>query len=305
MSGFQERKAKILEDLARPDEQYDDLSPKGSVDTQIRDLVDSINQRDGYVTTSSCAGRIAVFLEGAPKSGQSEVQESADVISASTQGKGGGRWLFVSHDPLDMSALAQADALASLLGLPHEVSVSCPGTEERPRFVHLKFEPMILHVLTSSLQNAQHCHTAAMSAGFRESGISTVTGPNPTPMVAIRTQGLALETIIAYQDTDGTIRPMVSDQYLRTLLELANSRFRTNAQRTKRFQHAFLGHETNGDHKHKADWEPADVRRDRKRAEGLKKRAEMGTLKLDMPTKGTDGTFEHDDFDVGRFADEL
>lgn len=144
-----------------------------------------------------------------------------------------------------------------------------------------------------------------MLAGFRESGISSITGSHPTPIVAVRTQGLALESIIAYQDANGNVQPMVSEQYLRTLLELANSRFISNTERTERFRHALLGHDTHRDHKHRADWEPADVRRERKRAEGLKKRAELGTLKLDMPTNGTNGTFEHDDFDVGRFADEL
>lgn len=143
MSVFKEKKGKILQDLARPDDEYNDLSPKGSVDEQIRELVEDINKCDGYVTTSSCAGRIAVFLEGLPKSSIAEHTDSTDSSSASTQGKGGGRWLYISHDPIDMSEMQHQGAIQSLLGLPSDTPIAGPPNEQRPRFVHLKFEPMV------------------------------------------------------------------------------------------------------------------------------------------------------------------
>lgn len=40
-----------------------DLSKKGSIDEQIMDLVQYINAKDNYFTTSSCSGRISVFSE--------------------------------------------------------------------------------------------------------------------------------------------------------------------------------------------------------------------------------------------------
>lgn len=40
-----------------------DLSKKGSIDDQIMDLVQYINAKDNYFTTSSCSGRISVFSE--------------------------------------------------------------------------------------------------------------------------------------------------------------------------------------------------------------------------------------------------
>ena len=40
-----------------------DLSRKGSIDRPIADLVEYINSQDNYYTTSSCSGRILVFLE--------------------------------------------------------------------------------------------------------------------------------------------------------------------------------------------------------------------------------------------------
>ena len=40
-----------------------DLSRKGSVDADIKDLVAFINDQAAYYTTSSCSGRIVVYME--------------------------------------------------------------------------------------------------------------------------------------------------------------------------------------------------------------------------------------------------
>ena len=61
---FLAKKKTILDQLSVPVSEYDDLSPKGSIDVGIRDLIDEINQIEGCVTTSSCSGRASVFLEG-------------------------------------------------------------------------------------------------------------------------------------------------------------------------------------------------------------------------------------------------
>ena len=125
-----------------------------------------------------------------------------------------------------------------------------------------------------------------MSAGFRESGIVGVTGTDPTPHVAIRTQGLALESIIAYQDSAGTIWPMVPEQYLLTLWNLANQRFVANLERKERFARNLL--QPKGEDHRKGDageWEPADVRRERKRAEGLKRKEELQKLQQSGSTE--------------------
>lgn len=109
---FESRKHKILKDLSVPDEEYTDLSPKGSVDEGIRDLIHNINELPGLVTTSSCAGRISIYLEGnkaaisVKNEDEDEVLNDKDLVSvqkrfAATGGKGGGgKWLFVSHDPV-------------------------------------------------------------------------------------------------------------------------------------------------------------------------------------------------------------
>jgi tRNA(Phe) wybutosine-synthesizing methylase Tyw3 len=146
-SSFVSKKSHILSSLSVPAEEYDDLSPKGSIDAGIRDLIDNINAQEGFVTTSSCAGRISVFLEGKKATGSDADEESTDVkgvvTTAGIGGKGGGgRWLFVSHDPV----VDEYDGFwAERLGVrnrPDEKALQDRITRET-RLIHFKFEPMV------------------------------------------------------------------------------------------------------------------------------------------------------------------
>lgn len=143
-NAFSERKRKILSQLAIPDQEYTDLSPKGSVDEGIRQLVDEINVLDGFVTTSSCAGRVAVFLDGANKKMDSNDDDEAVSSSVAVQGgKGGGQWLYVSHDPVDVRNVQKDGDLLALFQMSSDGIVYVPSSESRPRFVHFRFEPMV------------------------------------------------------------------------------------------------------------------------------------------------------------------
>lgn len=180
---FRRKKAKILDQLSVPDTEYADASPKGSVDAGIRHLIDEINRRDGLVTTSSCAGRVSVYLDGGGGGGD----RKAELASASTAGttipaeqgeglalangqtrevesnvvegtmgtttpgragpggKGGGSWLFVSHDPVDVGADDDDKDWPSYLGLatvPEENGGEIVDWTA-PRLIHFKFEPMV------------------------------------------------------------------------------------------------------------------------------------------------------------------
>ena len=157
---FSQRKKKILEQLAVPDSEYTDASPKGSVDAGIRDLIDDINGLEGFVTTSSCAGRVSVFLEGRKASEsvtnttEPAAQAPAEIEFAGTGGKGGGgRWLFVAHDPVETSWETRDDVGTALLGLREHTShggetavLEQYGLAES-RLVHFKFEPMVSQCL--------------------------------------------------------------------------------------------------------------------------------------------------------------
>jgi tRNA wybutosine-synthesizing protein 3 len=143
-SRFAARKQKILEQLDAPAAEYHDLSPKGSVDAPIRDLIDEINGLEGLVTTSSCSGRISVFLEGR-KAGPDGARalDEGDETRAGPGGKGGGgAWLFISHDAVDVPGAGEASSFTDKFGLQRAM-----GGQVTPdvhcRYIHLKFEPMV------------------------------------------------------------------------------------------------------------------------------------------------------------------
>lgn len=158
---FQAKKKSILERLSLPDEEYTDCSPKGSIDEPIRSLVNEINVTSDFVTTSSCSGRIAVYVEGSPNTKPGISPESN---ATSTGGKGGGRWLFTSHSPIQPSGASNPGALLALLGFSNS-QISFPNQGERIRHIHFKFEPMVSlsikrpsHLCTKPPSDPSHPH---------------------------------------------------------------------------------------------------------------------------------------------------
>lgn len=136
-----------------------------------------------------------------------------------------------------------------------------------------------------------------MQAGFRESGALNLlpSGKDAatTPMVAIRTMGLAFESLVGRQ-VDGRRRRLVSPEYLRTVVRIANERFVENAKRIERFRAAFRdaveGASAPRRNPEGGEWEDAAARRERKRAEGLRRKAEKQAQRV----AGVDGR----DFDT-------
>ena len=300
---FAEKKAKILEQLAVPEAEYTDLSPKGTVDKGIRHLIDEINSTDGFVTTSSCAGRVSVFLEGrkAPIAADAVTDTDGDERTSSqvagVGGKGaGGAWLFVSHDPVP-----DEDWVQTLEFVEGDASQQ-QGVR---RLIHFKFEPMvrrnhilkrrrkrtielmlgkqILHVLTASLTHAQLLLRSALQAGFRESGAINITSTESqptTPIVAVRSMGLSFESLIGYE-SNGQRYPLVTESYLRTLMDIGNERFSENTKRIERFRVAFkesLTPKMGKMNPEGREWEDPVARRERMRAEGLQRKAMKADL---------------------------
>lgn len=294
-SQFLQKKQTILRQLAVPETDYNDLSPKGCVDAEISEFVDEINGYDGLVTTSSCSGRISVFLEGRkagnkadienePQDGGARARKPSDEDNtddvgtedssayASNGGKGGGgRWLFVSHHPVPISQSSYTE----LFGL-EKIPARNSNFHADQRFVHLKFEPMILHILAESLVEAQKVLSAAQQAGFRESGIGSVQGQDGVVMVAVRTMGLSFDNIVGVLDgesaVEATPKLLVDEDYLYVLVQLANEKFKVNADRTQKFR-SLLAEKYVA--KVDEEWEDAAVRRARKRAEGLRRKAAL------------------------------
>lgn len=120
-----------------------------------------------------------------------------------------------------------------------------------------------------------------MEAGFRESGAINLTAAQGqvTPMVAIRSMGLGLESIIGMQ-VAGENRCIVSPEYLAMLIHTVNERFAQNRRRTERFREALAAiREPPGEQAGRPGWEDAAARRERKKAEGLRRKAEMAQQK--------------------------
>lgn len=159
----------------------------------------------------------------------------------------------------------------------------------------------ILHIMTASLAHASPILTAAINAGFRESGVQSLKNLDDPlysfPMVAVRTAGLAFQSVIGYvldvdgdddgnDDDDGAaeeeeeekrggekIHSLVTPSHLRLLLDIANGRFHANKLRMQRLEDELFKKDQKT--QEEGAWEESTVRQARKRAEGLQKRDEI------------------------------
>merc|ERR1712142_869662 len=61
-----------------------DLSRKGNIDAHVQPLVSFINEQSDYFTTSSCSGRILVFIQSLEESGKIKKRNC--------------EWLLTTHD---------------------------------------------------------------------------------------------------------------------------------------------------------------------------------------------------------------
>jgi tRNA wybutosine-synthesizing protein 3 len=158
--------------------------------------------------------------------------------------------------------------------------------------------------------NAQSVLTAALGAGFRESGAINISNPTLSqgqpskdilPMVAVRTMGLALDCIIGYLEEEpdgqeGRIWTYFPPGYLQQLLRIANGRFEENAKRIEKFREGLgvrfgyvppskaagkvtVANPVVGEDDEpeivaveSKEWEDANLRRERKKREGLARR---------------------------------
>ena len=128
--------------------------------------------------------------------------------------------------------------------------------------------------MTASLHHAQPVLSAAISAGFRESGIQSlknINDPDSCPMVAVRSSGLALESLVGMMIHSGIeeeVSAIVDEEYLTLILSLANQRLDSNAERIQRFCKNLFERED----KIQSVWEDSVIRKERKRAEGLQRK---------------------------------
>jgi tRNA(Phe) wybutosine-synthesizing methylase Tyw3 len=171
--------ANRLEILHNIEHNQKDKSLAGGVDPLIRPLVDFINRDTRYVTLSSCSGRYSLFhrvsTSRAPASRLSDSdQELEGSASKPSMKRGAGLGtLYQTHDPFDADRGADTSAELALQALAPLLLPGRPSVEG-DELLQLKFEPMILHVMCSGLEDAVRLLNAANDAGLRRSGILAV-----------------------------------------------------------------------------------------------------------------------------------
>lgn len=234
---FGQKKKYILQQVALTDEEHPDASPKGTIDAPLLPLMYLINKHEDMFTTSSCSGRVSVFLEGdkivpvnkanKDSSATTEESETREKIG----GKGaGGKWLFVTHDPKDLVTEEWLKQVKEY----HEENPLVDGASKR--YLQYKFEAMILHVKCRNKETANKLYTAAMACGFRESGIGS------NDLVGIRIS-IKLDVPLGYLDTNtGKIHLMVPDEYISELDNMSLARFQENERRRDTL-HARIEHD--------------------------------------------------------------
>jgi tRNA wybutosine-synthesizing protein 3 len=95
------------------------------------------------------------------------------------------------------------------------------------------------------------------------------------------------------------IRSLVTEEYLQMLVALANERFTANTERVERFRQRLLeltsatssssSASTSTGKKKPPDWEHPQTRRERMRAEGMRRKEEAALMKETSRTQEDDG----------------
>jgi len=222
-----------------------DKSPKGSVDSPIRHMVDLINSHSRFCTLSSCSGRLSLFDPSGSSEGSNDINESDEPTAnhfTETSGKGRGRWVLVSHDQVAPEALVEAmnvknhrpiapfyellESGSNSIGRNDEVE----DAQEDLQPWTFRFEPMLLHVAAASLEDGRRLLTIALNLGFRESGL-VVTDKRVT--VAIRSHSLSTATPLFPSTIDSdssscSLSLCAPPFFLRALVKDANQRLEAN-----------------------------------------------------------------------------
>ncbi|CAN6218978.1 unnamed protein product [Urochloa humidicola] len=199
---FARRKSAALAALSSP---APDKSPKGGVDAPIAPLLEVLNSHPDLFTTSSCSGRVSVLAQPQESQGQGATKPKK-------KARGGG-WVYVSHDPADPDAVVE-----QLFG---DSGSAVAGDE-----LVFRFEPMIVAVECRDAEAAAALVAAAIQAGFRESGITSL---QKRAMVAIRCS-IRMEVPLGQ-----TGELFVSPEYVRYLVRTANCKMEANKKRMDGF----------------------------------------------------------------------
>lgn len=189
---FDKEKQDVLKKL-----QQCDKSKKGSVDEDIKELVDAMNSTPDYYTTSSCSGRIMLIDKG---KGRKDLAE----------------WLLSSHKIItkrDFGSVFTKQYLES--------------EEFKNAAIWFMEEPAILHVCARNLEAAKTLLEIVRKVPFKRSGI--ISFSRRIMIEILDTE--KMETLVA---KDGVL--YVRDDYSRVLIEEANKKLRNTKKKIKKLR---------------------------------------------------------------------
>lgn len=254
-NAFDQKKLAILQEI---NSDQLDLSPKGTIDVLCLPIIDLINSSPDMVTTSSCSGRISVFIEG-----QKAINGDVKV-----GGKGdGGVWLFVSHEIKDIDNWFDRTTAAKNLNWVIDASNTRDINDDGSSSMILyKYEPFILHVKCRDFESASKLYNTAMACGFRESGIGS------NFIVAIRIN-IKLDVPIGYVKENGNLALIVDPSYITVLDRITKAKFIENEKKMSVLFAKIKSEivESPKDVNTQVKEETKEERRERKRREGLEK----------------------------------
>ncbi|KAH3671352.1 hypothetical protein WICMUC_004649 [Wickerhamomyces mucosus] len=258
MDPFDQKKNAIVEEISSTLNAVKDASPKGSIDELCIPIIKLINSHKDLVTTSSCSGRVSVFIEG------NKVKEQDNVKIG---GKGdGGNWLFVTHDKNELELWYKDYKFiygqSSTLDLPLST-----------RYILFKFEPLILHIKCRDFSTASLIYQTAMNCGFRESGIGV------NNIVAIRIS-IKLDIPIGFLTSDNEYSLFIDENYLKLVTNLSLDRFNENERKLSQLYSAIEENIINQPQKEEKVWESKKDRAERMKKEGLERQKLKNEEKL-------------------------
>ncbi|CEP63610.1 tRNA methyltransferase TYW3 LALA0_S08e06524g [Lachancea lanzarotensis] len=255
-NAFDQKKDHILAEIHN---NMQDLSPKGTIDELCWPIMDLINSHRDMVTTSSCSGRLSVFVEGNKLSNE-------DVKSG---GKGeGGKWLFVTHNREEVMRWTEKLPEAVV----YEKAVETATVGSNVRYILYKYEPFILHVKCRDFLTASKLFSTAMACGFRESGIGS------NNIVAVRVN-IKLDIPIGYLDQNTQkLVFFVNNCYIQLIDRMTLSKFSENTKKMQELYDKIESQLINPQQSATLSGplhETKEERRERKKKEGLERQQQI------------------------------
>jgi len=218
-----------------------DKSKKGYVDKGIKEIVDKINFKKDYYTTSSCAGRIVLLEMRSRKKNECS-------------------WIFTKHDKVNYNKIKNSlknynnknkKIKSKYIGEASDVegqrsrAVSCERVIRSLAFhksaegklndnfnihqiknqVWFKQQPIILHVACRNIEAAKNLLDAARKV-FKHSGIISVTNRKITVEIIGNEK---IETIVADKDF------VADEKYLKNIVKYANKNFVESKKKNDKF----------------------------------------------------------------------